>query len=110
MAYGSTANCQVPSRNPVGTNSSLCGAHTCPSTTCAPFIPIFIHPVSYISEDFGGVALHPVDIIDASTGRLPRHHHQRQQQVCVSVCCGRRGLGVFCVLCVQLQGQVVLHV
>jgi DNA damage-binding protein 2 len=24
----------------------------------------------YISEDFGGVALHPVDIMDASTGRL----------------------------------------
>jgi hypothetical protein len=24
----------------------------------------------YISEDFGGVALHPVDILDASSGRL----------------------------------------
>jgi hypothetical protein len=24
----------------------------------------------YISEDFGGVALHPVDIIDAASGRL----------------------------------------
>ena len=24
----------------------------------------------YISEDFGGVALHPIDILDASTGRL----------------------------------------
>lgn len=24
----------------------------------------------YISEDFGGVALHPIDIMDASTGRL----------------------------------------
>ncbi len=24
----------------------------------------------YISEDFGGAALHPVDIMDASTGRL----------------------------------------
>ena len=24
----------------------------------------------YISEDFGGVALHPIDVLDASTGRL----------------------------------------
>lgn len=24
----------------------------------------------YISEDYGGVALHPVDMLDASTGRL----------------------------------------
>ena len=24
----------------------------------------------YISEDFGGMALHPVDIMDAATGRL----------------------------------------
>ncbi len=24
----------------------------------------------YISEDFGGVALHPVDIMDAGTGKL----------------------------------------
>jgi hypothetical protein len=27
-------------------------------------------PCRYISEDFGGVALHPVDIIDAASGRL----------------------------------------
>lgn len=26
----------------------------------------------YISEDYGGVALHPIDIMDASSGRLLR--------------------------------------
>ena len=25
--------------------------------------------IRYISEDFGGVALHPIDLLDASTGR-----------------------------------------
>lgn len=29
-----------------------------------------LHNNRYISEDFGGVALHPVDIIDCSSGRL----------------------------------------
>lgn len=29
-----------------------------------------LFPARYISEDFSGVALHPVDLFDASTGRL----------------------------------------
>lgn len=32
---------------------------------CAPGLP---HICRYISEDFGGVALHPVDLLDAATG------------------------------------------
>lgn len=31
---------------------------------------VFLLCCRYISEDFGGVALHPVDIIDGSSGRL----------------------------------------
>jgi hypothetical protein len=31
---------------------------------------LYCQSCRYISEDFGGVALHPVDILDASSGRL----------------------------------------
>ena len=33
-------------------------------------LDVGIDACRYISEDFGGVALHPVDVLDASTGRL----------------------------------------